>query len=176
VMLSSLRGSTIIGPSGRDVSHPPKGCETIIDTLRRDVELPSGLNNHRPFGSWCHAARRVAWQSKKQKFLWNFCFFEIFVFYSSANGQRIKSFLQTLVKALKNEKKSWPTIHVFFHFLMFQDHSESPNVSWTRSFFEKMFKPVFPRESLVVLEQQKIVGGRRLAPPVTNHVAKQRGS
>jgi RNase P protein component len=38
---------------------------------------------------------------------------------------------------------------------MFQDPSEPPSVSRTLIFFEKISKPVFPRESLVILEQQK---------------------
>jgi hypothetical protein len=47
------------------------------------------------------------------------------------------------------------TIHDFFHFSMFQVHSESPSVFWTRHFFEKMSKPVFPRESLGTPEHRK---------------------
>jgi hypothetical protein len=61
-------------------------------------------------------------QSKKQKFY----FFFVFCFYSLANGQRVKSFLQTLVKALKN----WKKIMTYYSWLFsFFDVSGSLGIS-----------------------------------------------
>jgi hypothetical protein len=80
------------------VMRPFGSHDITTQSMLRTTLLRNMVRNRRrkaPTVDDCFAPLRGA-KHHDAKRRWFFCF------YSSANGQRIKSFLQTLVKALKN--------------------------------------------------------------------------